>query len=290
MRPLDEAVARLFEENRPHMISVASRILGSRHDAEDAVQEAWIRLSRTGSENIENLAGWLTTVVSRVCLDELRSRKARREEMLDSHAPGAVNSASPKDNPERDALLGEGVGMALQAVLDQLDPAERVAFVLHDVFDMQFEEVARIVDRSPAATRQMASRARRRVHPPHTLAAARERHQVLVAAFLDAARTGNLEAILALLHPDAVVRADAAATAMGAAAEVKGAHAVAETFKGRAQVARLAMAYGDAALVWAPGGQTRVLFLFTIRDGLITNIELIADAESIAGAELQVSE
>lgn len=290
MRPLDEAVARLFEENRPHMISVASRILGSRQDAEDAVQEAWIRLSRTGSENIENLAGWLTTVVSRVCLDELRSRKARREEKLDSHAPGSVNSASPEDNPERDALLGEGVGMALQAVLDQLDPAERVAFVLHDVFDMQFEEVARIVDRSPAATRQMASRARRRVHPPHTLAAARERHRVLVAAFLDAARTGNLEGILALLHPDAVVRADAAATAMGAAAEVKGAQAVAETFKGRAQVARLAMAYGDAALAWAPGGQTRVLFLFTIRDGLITNIELIADAESIAGAELQVSE
>lgn len=287
MNPQDETLAKRFEERRTHLTGVAYRMLGSRQDAEDAVQETWLRLSRTGAENIDNVAGWLTTVVSRVCLDLLRSRKARREDALSS--PEGLSLAPSCDSPERDALLGEGVSLALLTVLDQLDPAERVAFVLHDVFDVPFDEVARIVERSPAATRQLASRARRRVQPADLAASSSgAHHQTLVAAFLEAARSGDLKGILAVLHPDATVRADAAASAMGAAAEVKGAPAVAETFKGRAQVARLAMAYGEPALAWAPGGQARVLFLFTIRDGLIVSIELIADAESIANAELQL--
>ena len=288
MNPQGKTTARRFEESRAHLVGVALRILGSRQDAEDAVQEAWLRLNRTDTKNVDNLDGWLTTVVSRVCLDLLRSRKARREDALDVSSPEGVSLTSLDDSPERVALLGEGVSLALLAVLDQLDPDERVALVLHDVFDVPFDEVARIVERSSAATRQLASRARRRVQPVDSAVAGGARHQTLVAAFLEAARSGDLMGILAVLHPDAVVRADAAATAMGAAAEVKGATAVAGTFKGRAQVARLAMAYGEPALAWAPGGQTRVLFLFTIRDGLITSLELIADAESIANAELKM--
>jgi len=278
----DGRLARRFEANRTHLLAVAYRMLGSRSEADDAVQEAWLRLVRTDTTGIENLGGWLTTVVSRVCLDMLRSRKSRGEEPLDAHVPEPVVSREDGIGLEHDALLADSVGLALLVVLETLAPAERVAFVLHDMFDRPFDEIARIVGRSPTAARQLASRARRRVNDAAAVPDAdRTRQRDVVDAFLAASRGGDLDALLAVLDPDVVLRADGAAVNMGASAEVRGAAAVADTFSKRAQAARPALVNGAAGLVWAPGGQPRVAFGFTIARGKIVGIDLIADPEHL---------
>lgn len=277
-----------FEAHRERLRSIAWRMLGSRSEAEDAVQEAWLRLDRSDPASVDNLGGWLTTVVARVCLDQLRARRVRSEERGDAAtAEGPAAPRSGADDPERDALLGESVGRALLVVLETLGPAERVAFVLHDLFDLSFEEIAPIVGRKPAAARQLASRARRKVRgTPPAGAAGHERHRELVAAFLAASRGGDLAALVALLDPDAVVRADAAGVRMGARPEAQGAAAVAATFAGRAQGAELAWVDGAPALVWAVQGRPRVLFLFTVAAGRIAAIDLVADPDRLAAMEI----
>jgi RNA polymerase sigma factor (sigma-70 family) len=276
-----ELLAARFEENRSHLRSVAYRILGSVNAADDAVQEAWLRLSRSSPNEIDNLGGWLTTVVSRVCLDMLRARKARPEDPLGLHLPepGAGHEAA---SPEEEVLLADSVGVGLLLVLETLAPAERVAFVLHDLFAVPFEEIAGILGRSPVAVRQLASRARRRVQGAQTEAGGdRARHRELVAAFLAASRGGDFEALLALLDPDVVVRADGAAVAAGASAEVHGATAVAQTFSGRAQAAQTALVDGVPGLVWAPGGQPRVVLSFSFDGEKVVAIDLIAEPERL---------
>jgi RNA polymerase sigma-70 factor (ECF subfamily) len=279
-------LAQRFEQNRPHLRAVAYRMLGSLNEADDAVQEAWLRLSRSDSSEVANLGGWLTTVVSRVCLDMLRARTLRREESFDTSAP---EPALAKDDahPENEALLADSVGAAMLVVLQTLPPAERVAFVLHDMFSVPFDEVATIVGRSPAAARQLASRARRRVQGASTTPEATlERKRAIVDAFLAASRSGNFEALLAVLDPDVVVRADGTAVAMGAADGVHGARAVAETFAGRARAARPALIDGVPGLVWLQQGTPRVVFAFTIIDGTVTEIATVAEPEHIAQLEL----
>ncbi|HEX3268979.1 MAG TPA: RNA polymerase sigma factor SigJ [Gaiellaceae bacterium] len=278
-------LANRFEEHRANLRAVAYRMLGSRTEADDAVQEAWVRLSRSDTSDVENLGGWLTTVVARVCLNMLRSHESRREQHVERGVPEPIESSDPED----EALLAESVGLALLVVLETLTPAERVAFVLHDLFDVPFDEIAPVVGRSPAATRQLASRARRRVRgaeatPEATLARRRE----IVDAFLAASRGGDFGALLALLDPDVVLRADAEAVRMGATQKVSGARAVAETFSGRARVARPALVDGAAGAVWASGGQPRVVFGFTISDGKIVEIKLLADPERLARLDLTI--
>ncbi len=279
----DDWLAGRFEASRTHLQSVAYRMLGSRAEADDAVQETWLRLSRADTREVENLRGWLTTVVARVCLDMLRSRKSRREESLDPGVP------EPAVGAEQEALLADSVGLALLVVLQTLAPAERVAFVLHDMFDLPFEEIAPIVGRTPAAARQLASRARRRVRAsPRQPGQVSSRQLAVVEAFLAAARGGDFQALIALLDPDVVMRSDAAAVEMGAQAEVRGAAAVAETFAGRAKVARPALVDGAVGLVWAPGGQPRVVFEITVMRGRIAGIELVADPERLGRLEVSL--
>jgi RNA polymerase sigma factor (sigma-70 family) len=282
-------LAARFEENRPHLQAVAYRMLGSRSEADDAVQESWLRLSRADTSGVENLGGWLTTVVGRVCLDLLRSRKARREEPLDVHRPDPTVGHADGADPEDQALLADSVGLALLVVLDTLTPAERLAFVLHDLFAVPFDEIAPIVDRSPAAAKMLASRARRRVQGAgavHDTDPARQRE--VVDAFLAASRGGDFDALLALLDPAVVVRADAAAVRTGASAEVRGAPAVAGTFSGRAREARLALIDGAAGAVWAPGGRPRVVFGFTITRGKIAAIDIVADPTRVSQLDLVI--
>jgi RNA polymerase sigma factor (sigma-70 family) len=283
-------LAGRFEEERPRLRAVAYRMLGSLAEADDAVQDTWLRLSRAGAGEVENLAGWLTTVLARVCLNMLRSRTTRREEPLDLRLPDPVISPEGDLQPEQEALLADSVGLALLVVLDTLSPAERLAFVLHDMFDLPFEEIAPMVGRSPAAARQLASRARRRVRgaelpaPDPDLA----RQRGVVDAFFQAARGGDFDALVALLDPEAVLRADAAAVRMGADAEVRGAAAVAGTFSGRARFARPALVDGAVGAVWATGGRPRVVFAFTVDGGRITGIDLVADPERLGRLELTV--
>jgi RNA polymerase sigma factor (sigma-70 family) len=278
-------LARRFEDHRGRLRAVAYRMLGSASEADDAVQEAWLRLSRSDADAVENLGGWLTTVVARVCLNMLEARRSRREEPVGGDLPDPVAHRGDDHDPEQQALAAEGVGLALLVVLDTLTPAERLAFVLHDLFAVPFEEIAPIVDRSPAAARQLASRARRRVQgaPPPDADLARQR--AVVDAFLAASRQGDFEALLALLDPDVVLRADPAAVRTGAAAEARGAAAVAGTFSGRAQTARPALVDGAPGAVWAPGGRPRVAFGFTVADGRILAIDLLADPERLALVE-----
>jgi RNA polymerase sigma factor (sigma-70 family) len=278
-------LAERFDADRDHLRSVAYRMLGSRAEADDAVQETWLRLSRADTREVENLRGWLTTVVARVCLDLLRSRKSRREESLEP------DIAEPARGPDQEALLADSVGLALLVVLQTLTPAERVAFVLHDMFDLPFEEIAPIVGRTPAAARQLASRARRRVREKPVgsgQSAAGSGQLAVVEAFLAASRGGDFQALLALLDPEVVMRSDAAAVLMGAQAEVRGAKAVAKQFGGRAKVARPALADGAVGLVWAPGGQTRVYFAITMVEGKIAGIELVADPERLGRLEVSL--
>jgi RNA polymerase sigma-70 factor (ECF subfamily) len=285
----DDWLAQEFEEHRPRLRAVATRLLGSGSDAEDAVQEAWLRLSRSDADTIENLGGWLTTVVGRVALNMLRSRDTRREEPLDAH-PGAERS-SGDPGPADTAVLADSVGMALLVVLETLTPAERLAFVLHDLFDVPFDEIAPIVDRSPAAARQLASRARRRVQgsPPDAEPDPGRRREV-VTAFLAASQGGDFAGLLTLLDPAAVMRADAATVAMGAAAEVRGADAVATLFSRGARAARLALVEGVAQVVWMHRGQPRVVFAFTVADGTVIAIDQVGDPERLSDLEVTVLE
>ncbi|NTG46208.1 sigma-70 family RNA polymerase sigma factor [Agrobacterium rhizogenes] len=282
--------AEKFEANRPHLRAVAYRMLGSRTEAEDAVQEAWLRLNRADTSEIDNLGGWLTTVTARICLDWLRSRKSRREEPLTIRVPEPVVSheAGNGTDPEQDALLADSVGLALLVVLEKLTPAERLAFVLHDMFDMAFDDIAPIVGRSTVATRQLASRARRRVQGVPVAAEAdlsRQRH--VVDAFFAASRNGDMTALLTALDPDVVFRADAVATRMGALAEIRGNSAVAETFRGRAQGARLAVINGAVGAVVILGGQLRIALRITMADdSRIIGIDAMADPEQLRKLEV----
>jgi len=276
-------LAERFEAHRPHLRAVAYRMLGSAAEADDAVQEAWLRASRAGADEVDNLGGWLTTVVARVCLNQLRSRRSRPEAPLDDQAAELADGAA---DPEAEAVLADAVGPALLVVLDTLSPAERLAFVLHDLFAVPFGEIAEILGRSEAAARQLASRARRRVQGAEASEGDRARQRLVVEAFLAASRKGDFEALLRLLDPQVVARADAAAVAAGAEAEVRGARAVAGTFVGRARFARPALVEGAVGAVWAPGGRPRVVFAFTVSDGRVAEIRLLADPERLAELDL----
>ena len=282
-----ELLAEQFEANRAHLRAVAYRMLGSVSETDDALQEAWIRLARSDSSNVENLGAWLTTVVARVCLDMLRSRKSRREESLGVQVPQPVMSYEDGTDPEHEAIVADSVGLALLVVLETLAPAERLAFVLHGMFAMPFDEIAPIVGRSPAAARKLASRARRRVQGVEPVRD-RTRHRELVNAFLVASRQGDFKALLALLDPDVVLRSDPAAVKAGASREVLGAAAVAETFSGRARTAQLALLNGAPGVVWAPGGKPRVVFSFTITQGKIVAIDLLADRARLSQLNLVI--
>jgi len=278
----DAWLAERFEASRGHLRAVAFRMLGSRSEADDAVQEAWLQLTRAGTDGVADLTGWMTTVVARICLDMLRSRKRRREEPLGPHLPEPVDGRAEGADPEHEALQADSVGLALLLVLETLAPAERLAFVLHDLFAVPFDEIAAIVGRSPAAARQLASRARRRVHGARAVADADlARRREIVRAFLAASREADFDALVALLDPDVVLRADPATVAMGAAPEVRAVAPVAETFSGRARVAEPALLDGEVGAVWAPRGRPRVVFSFTITQGRIVEIELVADPERL---------
>jgi RNA polymerase sigma factor (sigma-70 family) len=284
-------LAEQFEENRAHLRSVAYRMLGSVSEVDDAVQEAWLRLSRAETAGIDNLGGWLTTVVARVCLDMLRSRKSRREEPFTPHAPEPVATGTSGSSPEHEALLADSVGLALLVVLDRLTPAERLAFVLHDMFALPFEEIAAIVGRSTTATRQLASRARRRVRggaaaPDPDLIRQRE----VVGAFLAALRGGDFEGLLAVLDPDLVVRADVPAPS-GAPAEIRGAAVWAKqaiAFGQLARLARLALVNGAVGIVMAPRGRLFRVVRLTIANGKITQIEVIGDKARLGALDLSI--
>ena len=285
-----------FDAERRRLVTVAYRMLGSVDDAEDAVQESWIRLTRADHSAVENISGWLTTVVSRVCLDQLRSRRTRGHQPFEPGYLEPRSEAPPQADPEQEALLAESIGMAMLVVLDTLDPAERVAFVLHDMFAVPFEEISAILERSPAAARQLASRARRRVHgadvPSHS---ARRQHE-LVSAFLAASRRGDFKALLGLLDSNILLRADPAALALSAqwkdqgapdlASQVCGAESVAATFTGRAAGAQPALIGRAAGAAWVSGGQLKVIFRFQTDGAKITAIDLIADPETISELEV----
>jgi RNA polymerase sigma-70 factor (ECF subfamily) len=285
-----EYLAERFEAHRTHLRSVAYRMLGSLSEVDDAVQEAWLRLSRSDATGIENLGGWLTTVVARVCLDMLRSRQSRREEPLTPDAPEPVATGAGGSSPEHEALLADSVGLALLVVLDRLTPAERLAFVLHDMFAVPFEEIAAIVGRSPEAARQLASRARRRVRggadaPGPDLVRQRE----VVEAFLAALREGDFEGLLAVLDPDLVVRADMAVPS-GAPTEIRGAAVWAKGAVAYGHLARLtrpALVNGAIGVVVAPRGRLVRALRFTIANGRITEIEVIGNPARLG--ELDVS-
>jgi RNA polymerase sigma-70 factor (ECF subfamily) len=271
-----------FEVSRPRLRAVAYRMLGSHAEADDAVQETWLRLDRAGRSGVENLGGWLTTVIARVCLDRLRARRSRREEPAGARPPEPTVGVAHDDDPEHQAVMADSVGSALLVVLDLLAPAERVAFVLHDVFAVPFDEIGEIVGRSPEAARQLASRARRRVQGT---GAAPEvdfvRQREVVEAFLAAARSGDFEGLLALLDPGVVLRPDAAAVRMGALRATQGAAEVATALSGGAGAARVALVDGVAGLAWAPGGRTRGVVAFTIVDGKIVEINVTGDPERL---------
>ena len=282
-----ESLAQRFEEHRSHLRAVAYRMLGSSSEADDAVQEAWLRLSRAEGTAIDNLGGWLTTVVSRVCLDMLRSRTSRREEPLTADEPEPVATGDRGSSPEQEALLADSVGLALLVVLERLAPAERVAFVMHDMFAVPFEDIAPIVGRSVEATRQLASRARRRVRVGEASGADRAEQRAVVEAFLAALRRGDFEGLLAVLDPDLVVRAD---MATGAPSEIRGAAAWAKGAVAYGQLAQLtsvALVNGAIGLVMAPQGRLVRALTFEIADGKIAAIEVIGNPERLG--ELAVS-
>jgi RNA polymerase sigma factor (sigma-70 family) len=294
---MDESdwLAERFQTHRTHLRAVAYRLLGSASEADDAVQGAWLRLSRSDTSGVENLGGWLTTLVARECLDLLRARTSRREELLGVHVPDPIVSRQDGVDPEQQALLAEGVGLALLVVLETLTPAERLAFVLHDTFAVPFEEIAAIVGRSPAATRQLASRARRRVQgAAPVLDADLARQREVVDAFFAAARDGDFDALLAVLDPDVVVRADGGAVPAGASRVVRGAAAVAEQtltaggFSRLARIAQPALVNGAAGVVVARGGQLSAVVGFTVRRGKIVEIGVLADPARLRQLDLAV--
>jgi len=287
-------LAERFEANRAHLRSVAYRMLGSVTDADDAVQETWLRLSRADTSGVENLTAWLTTVVARVSLDMLRSRTSRREEQFGDSVPEPPASHDHRADPEREVVLADSVGLALLVVLDTLAPAERLAFVLHDMFAVPFDEIASILGRSPAAAKQLASRARRRVRGAASdddIETDLTRQRAVVDAFLAASRDGDFDALLALLDPDVVLRADSAVVKRrrsGMEREVRGALAVAGTFAGRARGAQTAIIDGFVGALWAQGGRTRVVFDFRIAHGKIVGIEMVAEPDRLGQMNLEV--
>ncbi|MFI0447259.1 RNA polymerase sigma factor SigJ [Actinomadura sp. 6N118] len=282
-------LAERFEADRGHLRAVAYRMLGSLSEADDAVQEAWLRLSRSDASRIDNLCGWLTTVVGRVCLDMLRSRNARREDPLDQRLPDPIVRDQEGADPEHEVLIADSVGLALLVVLETLAPAERLAFVLHDMFAMPFEEIAPIVERTPAATRQLASRARRRVQgtapaPDPDLARQRE----VVDAFLAASRGGDFDALVAVLDPDVVLRSDAGKG--GRMTVVRGATTVARgaiTYGRIADAATPALVNGAAGVVSTVGGRPFSVLAFTVTDGKIVELDILADPDRLSRLDLR---
>ncbi|HWF99854.1 MAG TPA: sigma-70 family RNA polymerase sigma factor [Steroidobacteraceae bacterium] len=286
-------LARRFDQDRARLRAVAYRMLGSASEADDAVQETWLKLSRSGSQTVENLGGWLTTVLARVCLDMLRARRSRREEPL-----AAVGEAPGDGSLEDDLALADATGPALLIILERLAPGERVAFVLHDMFNLSFEEIARILNRTPAAVRQLASRARRRVQGTEAPAADISVHRELVSAFLAASREGDFQRLVAVLSPDVVLRADETAVrtaakrqAQGAPAldaEARGASRVASTFQGRARGASAALIDGKPGAAWAVGGRILAVFLFTIEGEKITGINIVTEPAHLAELDVEL--
>jgi RNA polymerase sigma-70 factor (ECF subfamily) len=286
MMSVHEWLAEQFETHRNHLQAVAYRMLGSLNEAEDAVQESWLRLSRSDTSSVENLGGWLTTVVSRVCLDMLRSRKSRGEESLEAHLPETFASHENRSDPEHQALLADSVGLALLVVLGNLKPAERITFVLHDIFAMPFTEIAPIVGKSETAARQLASRARRRVQGAGTAHGADlTRQRELVDAFLAAAHAGDFYTLVAALDPDVVLRDD---RQIGVSRVTRGAQALAEQVSGRAQAAQTALVNGSIGVIVAPYGRLLYVLEFTMRHGKITEIDLISDPKRIRQLDLAV--
>jgi RNA polymerase sigma factor (sigma-70 family) len=287
-----ESFLNRFEEQRPRLRAVAFRMLGSTAEADDAVQEAWLRASRADIDRVENLPAWLTTVVARLCLNMLRSRRLRREEPIEAQSPEQAIGDDNGSDPEQEALLADSVGLALLVVLDTLAPAERLAFVLHDMFDLPFDEIAPIVNRSPAAARQLASRARRRVRGVDTVPDSDlTRQRRVVDAYLAAARGGDLEALVVLLDPDVVLRADRGAVPTGIPMVIRGARAVAKgalASAERAQLARAAMVNGAVGLVMAPRGQLVVALCFTFGQDRITGIDVVAEPGRLRQLDLAV--
>jgi RNA polymerase sigma factor (sigma-70 family) len=286
----DDWLAQRFEEHRTHLRAVAYRMLGSINEADDAVQETWLRLSRSDTSGVENLGGWLTTVVGRVCLDMLRSRRPMRDGPLSVQVPDRIVSYGDGIDPEREVLLADSVGLALLVVLDTLNPAERLAFVLHDMFGVPFEEIAPIVGRSPSAARQLASRARRRVQGATNVADTElTRQRDVVDAFLATAHNGDFDALVAVLDPEVVLRADRAAVLTVVSREVRGAPEVARrAAKGRARAARPALVSGAIGVVVAPRGRLILVLGFTFRDQKIVEIDAIADPERLRHLGLAV--
>ena len=282
-----------FEASRERLRAIAYRMLGTLTEADDAVQESWLRVNQADARGVENLEGWFTTVLARVCLNILRARKSRREESLEVRTAGKGMGVEAKSlGPEDEAVLGESVGLALLVVLDRLDPAERVAFVLHDVFDVAFEEIARILGKSPAATRQLASRARRRVRgASRGSGAALAEQRETVEAFLAALRAGNIDDLLAVLDPDVVRRADRFAVGSAEMREIHGARRVAEEalkYRDMAQTARLIQVNGGGGIVVAPHGNLRTVIACTVEGHRITKMEVIADPERLRRLNLTV--
>jgi RNA polymerase sigma factor (sigma-70 family) len=282
----EDWLARRFEASRPRLQAVAYRMLGSLAEAEDAVQEAWIRAAGGGADDVANLDGWLTTIVARICLDMLRSRRSRREEPL------GADDAATAAGPEQEAVLADSVGLALLVVLDTLAPAERVAFVLHDMFGLPFGEIGAVTGRSPAAARQLASRARRRGQGTPSAAGGRlARQREVAAAFLAASRGGDLGALLAVLDPDVVLRADAAAAPSGRPVTLRGAASVARgalVASGLSRHSGIALIDGSPGIVFAPSGRLARALVFTIAGDRISGIEVIADPARLAGLRLAV--
>jgi RNA polymerase sigma-70 factor (ECF subfamily) len=286
-----EFLAERFEADRNHLRTVAYRMLGSRAEAEDAVQATFLRLMRAGTDDVANFRGWLTTIVARVCLDMLRKRESRREMPLDAEA----EALPAPDDLERDQIMADAVGAAMLIVLEMLTPAERVAFVLHDMFDIAFDDIASVVGRSPAAARQLASRGRRRVQgAPTDLPGDPTRRREVVRAFLEASQSGDLSALLALLDPDIVLSADKTAVAISGlgkipqlAPKIHGHDGIVAIFKGRARAAQLALVEGESALVFAPGGRPGMVVEFAVDEGRIVEISMVADPAHVASLAIE---
>jgi RNA polymerase sigma factor (sigma-70 family) len=285
-------LADRFEANRSHLRGVAYRMLGSLTEADDAVQEAWIRLSRTDTSDVENLRAWLTTVVGRVCLNMLRSRKTRREAPLETHLPDPIVSREEGIDPEQEALLGDSVGLALLVVLDSLTPPERVAFVLHDVFAVPFDEIAPIVGRTPTAARQLASRARRRIHGAPVPDVDLDGQWAVVDAFLAAARAGDYERLLAVLDPDVVLRSDGGTARPDLVTLIRGAPAVAEgamTFRRFAETATRILVNGlPGGVAWSPDGSPFAVVALTVKGSRIVAIDILADPDRLGQLDLSL--
>ncbi|HEX2883410.1 MAG TPA: RNA polymerase sigma factor SigJ [Candidatus Limnocylindria bacterium] len=285
-----DVLAERFEGHRSHLRAVAYRMLGSFAEADDAVQEAWIRLSRSGADQIQDLRAWLTTVVARVCLNMLRSRGTRRESPLEVHVPDPIVTAADGSDPEHEALQADSVGLAMLVVLDSLTPAERVAFVLHDVFAVPFDEIASILGRTATATRQLASRARRRVRGAPVPDADREAHWTVVEAFLAAARDGDFGRLVSVLDPDVVVRSDGGSARPGLTALVRGAQAVAGramTFHRFAETATRALVNGTpGGVAWQPDGTPFAVISITVRGRRIVEIDILSDPERLTRLDL----